>query len=218
MATNNKTIPIPGRLHSVASDGVVTGADEIFDDTKQKFQNVINQEIDQALSDLDEKIGDLDNAAFLEDNQEEAVIPGFNPQTDTLHKAAQVLTTAEKDQVAQNLNNRPATNGMGRIELKATDNFKSVVEAQTGGNTVFIIKYDYTLTGDVTVPANCVLEFDGGSISGAYTITGNNTYICSKQVTIFHNIAIAGTWKNRKVYSVWFENTTDSLKQLFNLT
>ena len=34
MSINNKTIPIPGRLHSVSSDGVTTGADEIFDDTK----------------------------------------------------------------------------------------------------------------------------------------------------------------------------------------
>lgn len=32
MATNENLIPIPGRLHSVASDEIVSGADEIYDD------------------------------------------------------------------------------------------------------------------------------------------------------------------------------------------
>ena len=69
-------------------------------------------------------------------------------------------------------------NGMGRIVLKKTDNFKEVVEAQTNGNTIFVIKYDFTLTDNVTIPANCVLEFDGGSISTSNNskINTNNTY------------------------------------------
>ena len=33
-------------------------------------------------------------------------------------------------------------------------------------NTIYIIRYDYTLKENITIPANCVLEFDGGSISG----------------------------------------------------
>ena len=31
-------------------------------------------------------------------------------------------------------------------------------------NTKYVIKYDYTLAENITVPANCVLEFDGGDI------------------------------------------------------
>lgn len=73
--------------------------------------------------------------------------------------------------------NSTTPNGMGRIVLKKNDNFKTVVEAQTNGNTIFVIKYDFTLTGDVTVPANCVFEFNGGSVSGNHSITTNDTTI-----------------------------------------
>ena len=160
------------------------------------------------------------NIALLDDDEGQAVIPGFDPETDTLHKAAQVLTTAEKDQVAANLNNRSATNGMARIELKATDNFKSVVESQTGGNTVFVIKYDFTLSGNVTIPANCVLEFDGGSISGAYTITGNNTGIQAGLVKIFNtDVTLSGTWNVVETYPEWFGVIPfDTLQDAYNGT
>ncbi len=42
MATNETLIPIPGRLHSVATEGHVAGADEIYDDTIGALQSVIN--------------------------------------------------------------------------------------------------------------------------------------------------------------------------------
>ena len=41
--------------------------------------------------------------------------------------------------------NSTTPNGMGRIVLKKNDNFKQVVESQTNGNTIFVIKYDFTL-------------------------------------------------------------------------
>lgn len=42
MATNETLIPIPGRLHSVATEGHVAGADEIYDDIIGALQSVIN--------------------------------------------------------------------------------------------------------------------------------------------------------------------------------
>lgn len=42
MATNENLIPIPGRLHSVASEGHVAGADEIVDDVLGMTQDEIN--------------------------------------------------------------------------------------------------------------------------------------------------------------------------------
>lgn len=42
------------------------------------------------------------------------------------------------------------------------------------GNIKYVIKYDFVLGEDITIPANCVLEFEGGSIDCSnYVITGN---------------------------------------------
>lgn len=79
-----------------------------------------------------------------------------------------------------------------------------------GQNTKFVIKYDFTLGEDITVPANCVLEFDGGSISASGsndTITGANTGIQAGLVKIFNtNVTLAGTWNVAEAYSEWFDN------------
>jgi hypothetical protein len=45
MATTETLIPIPGRLHSVASEGHVAGADEIYDDTSSMLQSAINASV-----------------------------------------------------------------------------------------------------------------------------------------------------------------------------
>jgi len=122
----------------------------------------------------------------------------------------QSLTTAQKDIANANLENKDATNGMARVVLKATDNFKTVVEGQTGGNTIFVIRYDYTLTGNVTIPTNCVIDFDGGSISGAYTITGTNTGIQAGIITVFgSNVILAGTWSNTQFNVKWLTSSDD---------
>lgn len=42
-----------------------------------------------------------------------------------------------------------------------------------GKNTKFVIKWDYVLDGDITVPENCVLQFDGGSFEGHILLSEN---------------------------------------------
>ena len=82
-------------------------------------------------------------------------------------------------------------------------------------NTKYVIKYDYVLGEDITVPANCVLEFDGGSISASSsndTITGNNTGIKAGLVKIFNtNIIFAGTWGNKYLSPQWFGAYADGV-------
>jgi hypothetical protein len=92
-------------------------------------------------------------------------------------------------------------------------------------NTKYVIKYDYTISEDITVPANCVLEFEGGSISGDYTITGNNTGIEAGQEIIFRGVNISGTWNISNVYVSWFElnesvgaDNTPAIINAINLT
>lgn len=53
-------------------------------------------------------------------------------------------------------------------------------------NVKYVIKYDYTLSENITIPANCVLEFDGGSLSNGI-ISANSTKIKNG---IFNNIQI----------------------------
>ena len=79
-------------------------------------------------------------------------------------------------------------------------------------NTVFVIQSDYTLTENISIPAGCTLEFDGGSISGAYTITGNKTVLSADIIKIFSSeIIISGTWDVAEAYPEWFGAKGDGI-------
>ena len=99
------------------------------------------------------------------------------------------------------------TDGMAKIYLKKDKPFS---EQLTQENTIYVIKYDFTLDSDVTVPANCVLEFDGGSISAGSgenmdTITGTDTGIQACLVKIFNtDITLDGSWNIKEIYPQWF--------------
>lgn len=76
-------------------------------------------------------------------------------------------------------------------------------------NTVFVIKYDFVLGENISIPANCVLVFCGGSIKDdgttKETITGNNTRIISGLEKIFSTgCKFEGSWKLTEVYPEWF--------------
>ena len=77
-------------------------------------------------------------------------------------------------------------------------------------NIKYVIKYNYVLGEDITIPANCILEFDGGSISAGNgqnmdTITSTNTSITAGLVKIFDtDITLAGTWNVVESYPEWF--------------
>ena len=103
-------------------------------------------------------------------------------------------------------------NGMGRVVLK-----KNIVEGvntltheafedsegNDKENTIYVIQYDFTLGEDITVPANCVLEFDGGSINNGKIL--GNFCINAGSFKIFDNVEIpeyVGIFKFR-----WFVGT-----------
>lgn len=94
------------------------------------------------------------------------------------------------------------TNGKAKIYLKKDKSFASQL---TKDNTIYVIQHDYTLDSDITIPANCVLQFDGGSISGEHTITGNNTGIQAGLVKIFDtDVTLEGRWNAAEAYPEWF--------------
>lgn len=90
-------------------------------------------------------------------------------------------------------------------------------------NTIYIIQYDYDLNGQtISVPENCVLKFEGGSLSDG-TIGGNNSKIVTNSFKIFKNITVKGTWIQEEVYSNWFfseesEDSTVLFKNLMTLS
>lgn len=88
-------------------------------------------------------------------------------------------------------------------------------------NTIYVIQYDFTLGENITIPDNCILDFNGGSISGANTLTGTNTRISARNMSIFgNNINISGSWLVPDIYSNWFVDATQNniLKKILKFT
>lgn len=92
----------------------------------------------------------------------------------------------------------------------------------TESNTIYVIQYDFTVSPEndntITVPAGCVLEFEGGSVSNG-TLTGNNTQIAARSTSIFTGITIGGTWVVPEITSAWFGDAAQDnrLRQVFAL-
>jgi hypothetical protein len=85
--------------------------------------------------------------------------------------------------------------GLGRVYLR-----KNIVDGKniltqemiSKSNTRYIIQYDYDLNGTtITIPENCVLEFQGGSL-GYGILTGNNTKVYGVGLT--ETVTLAGTF------------------------
>lgn len=84
-------------------------------------------------------------------------------------------------------------------------------------NTIYVIQYDFDLAdATITIPANCVLKFNGGSLSNG-TIVGQNTGILSGITKIFNSSAtindnvvilsgvkLTGTWNIKGLYPEYF--------------
>ena len=103
--------------------------------------------------------------------------------TATVDNSSQVsLTFADKNY------NTADYSGLGRVYLRK--NIQRVEHPNTGvlyntnlltqqmmtkENTIYILQYDYSLNGQtITIPENCILLFEGGSISNG-ELVGNNT-------------------------------------------
>lgn len=81
----------------------------------------------------------------------------------------------------------------------------------TQANKIYVIHDDFVLSSNVTIPANCVLEFDGGSISGAYTLTFTYTYINGDaNITCL----LSGTVINDSLPISWINSTTFSASNI----
>lgn len=131
-----------------------------------------------------------------------------------------------------NVSSKNSNNGIVRIALEknlvngVNILTQEMIPLESGKNTVYVIQYDYVLGENVTIPENCVLEFDGGSISAGngtnIQITGRNTFIQAGLVKIFSpNIVLAGSWKVEYAYPEWFgakgDETNDDTRAFYSV-
>lgn len=93
----------------------------------------------------------------------------------------------------------------------------------TQENTIYKITTDLNLnTAILELPADCTLDFQGGSISNG-TIVGSDTKIKAGISKIFDtNVIIQGSWDLSQVYPEWFgakgDNTTDNTDSFSKIT
>lgn len=104
-----------------------------------------------------------------------------------------------------------SNNGMGRVVLRKNlvEGVNTLTQSMINkSNTIYIIQYDFTLGEDITIPENCILEFDGGKISGKNNINFNN---CLLTGDIFITSDIKGNTKNVEIDIRWFGAKGDGI-------
>jgi hypothetical protein len=99
------------------------------------------------------------------------------------------------------LKDRPASNGMGYVILRKN---KTFAEQVTKENTIYEIRYDFDLGGqEINIPKNCVLQFEGGSLSNG-SIVGEQTEIAGVLYHILNNVTLKGRFSNLASNLVWW--------------
>ena len=84
-------------------------------------------------------------------------------------------------------------------------------------NTIYIIQYDYDLNGkEITVPENCVLKFEGGSLNNG-TLIGTNTLINSSPYFILNNIILSGQFYSENWFLEWVSKNNLDFSEAFNI-
>lgn len=98
--------------------------------------------------------------------------------------------------------------GMGYVILRKD---KSFAEQVTETNTIYEVRYDFDLGGELKeIPANCVLKFNGGQISNGI-LNGSNTFIDNVDTLsrVFDSITLKGTFANKQNSFKWWGAVAD---------
>ncbi|MBO7692860.1 MAG: right-handed parallel beta-helix repeat-containing protein [Methanobrevibacter sp.] len=99
--------------------------------------------------------------------------------------------TSGKLQFADRVYNAQQPDGMGYVILRKNKTFASQV---TAANTIYEIRYDFDLdNASVTIPAGCVLKFNGGKVTNGY---------------------LQGKLANDEIYLSWFNGSVAALSKL----
>ena len=138
------------------------------------------------------------------------------PKTDLASSVQESLSQADEAYVRPYDSQSP--NGMGYLVL---DNGKTFASQVTATNTIYEIRYNFDLdNASVTIPAGCMLLFNGGSLENG-TLTGNNTEIQGENDIFDDSIELAGSFSNKEFRVDWFKKVsvyddTDRINKLTN--
>ena len=111
--------------------------------------------------------------------------------------------SSDKLQLADRVYNTSTPDGLGYVILRKNKTFAQQV---TQENTIYEVRYNYNLFEDFTIPNNCVLDFRGGSIDGAFTLDLNNCQILGTNEWIGTSLTISGKTSS-PCMADWFKGT-----------
>ena len=164
--------------------------------------NQLGQEIDRRMDAQDEEIADFKEA--VQDQVDNYPMITINGNVTNAPDEEDITSVEENGSEVLKFKNRSAVDGMGYVILRKGGN-STFANQVTAANTIYEIRYDFALEANFTMPANCVLKFNGGSIGGAYTLTGNNTKIDAELEMIFGvDLIVSGTWDVDSAFPEWF--------------
>ena len=147
--------------------GFIDGEQEI-EDVPSNYYN--RQEVDQQIDALQSQINSIHpNIVYGDVNN----VPDEEDLTTDSHGLLKLKDRAGQD-------------GMAYYILRKD---KSFAEQVVHPNAIYEIRYNFDLDVAVSIPDNCVLKFNGGSINGnGYTITLQNTTIEAGNYRIFYDV------------------------------
>lgn len=122
----------------------------------------------------------------------------------TLAAATQLPAGAScMDEMMRFSQNRPSAHGMGYVVL---DKDKTFAEQVTQEDTIYEIRHEFDLGGVTnpdSLPAGCVLKFEGGSLKNG-TLNGNASLITGSEYNILDGVYLNGTWINAECNLKWW--------------
>lgn len=117
----------------------------------------------------------------------------------------------EVSQIAPGISSKLALNRPGddsEFAYVLLDPNASLASQLTTSKTIYEIQNDFDLKGGkITIPANCILRFNGGAIKNA-EVTFDVTYL--EGLVMFSSCSFSGSLYNKEVVLSWFGATTSS--------
>jgi len=175
----------------LAEQNLQDNIDTIKDETLQENREMVNSIMENYAP--VEITGDVNNAADEED------LTSVNVEgTDVLKFKDKVYNPLVYSGLGRKILRKNIVNGVNTLT-------QSMI---SDDNTIYVIQYDYEIDSandnTITIPANSVLKFEGGSLSNG-TIVGTGTLIEETKTNIFGTTTLlTGTWANTEIYPEWF--------------